>query len=228
VAEHVGDHVLTVRSNAVVLVGSLLGSTDMEVVNATLSMAEDHISQHLAAATAVTNTISKNIVFLPAYVEAALVTPQPTSIPTTSSANSPLQPQGVGSKPVRRLKTTWGCCLDCQVDESGTPMDLSDGCLFLLAQLSQHAGPPREIARSYLQAALALLRTDTFKGADRLHTSLLTHTHESFLPSLPNEVHAIFTDDAESLTPVVAAAAQYHTFAAKQAAARTLMTALKT
>jgi hypothetical protein len=81
---------------------------------------------------------------------------------------------------------SWGCCLDCMDPRSGSPWEVSDGCIYLIKDLcSSH---PDEALR-FLSKVYDLLFLEHYKSSNKLQTTILTQVITSsqlliILPSL--------------------------------------------
>jgi hypothetical protein len=79
---------------------------------------------------------------------------------------------------------SWGCCLDCMDPRSGSPWEVSDGCIYLIKDLcSSH---PDEALR-FLPKVYDLLFLEHYKSSNKLQTTILTQviTSSQLLIILP-------------------------------------------
>lgn len=69
------------------------------------------------------------------------------------------------------IRVTWGCCLDCMELRSGSPWEASDGCIYLIRELS--SSHPVE-AMTFLPKIYELLLVQDYKVYHRLSTTILS------------------------------------------------------
>ena len=69
-----------------------------------------------------------------------------------------------------RQKGSWGCCLDCLEIRKNSPWENSDGCIYLIRELSFSYS---EIAFTYLPQVFELLKLEGYKNCHKLHTTIL-------------------------------------------------------
>ena len=73
-----------------------------------------------------------------------------------------------------KQKGTWGCCLDCLEIRKNNPWEASDGCIYLIRELST-TNP--EIAFQYLPQIYQLLQLEGYKNSHKLHTNIFNQVN---------------------------------------------------
>jgi hypothetical protein len=73
-------------------------------------------------------------------------------------------------------KGSWGCCLDCMDPWSGSPWEVSDGCIYVIKALS--SSHPDEALR-FLPKVYDLLFLEHYKSSNKLQTTVLTQVISS-------------------------------------------------
>ena len=146
-SNHLKDPIWSIRDNAAMAFGEILHCNNIELINKTLCFIQNYLSNNIL------------------YVKNELTPEQ-----IKANAISFIQPQLLQqllnhefnnsnitdlSKNRVRTRADWGCCLDCTVGRESRPWEVSEGCLFLLHELS--SSHPKE-ATVYLEVSYVCVR----------------------------------------------------------------------
>ena len=170
----------SVRENSSNAFGDVLNSVDSDIKNIIYNAAIEHLDINILAAVRDSFVDDKPAQFIPpdmlkfmaenekAILKKSKINSMNNKVNHTSSSGIHSHDNEMTGQ---SLKISWGCCLDCLELRSGSPAETSDGCIYLLRNLT--SSHPDKVL-SYLPQIYEILLLKDLKKYHKLHANIFT------------------------------------------------------
>lgn len=168
----------SVRENSSNAFGDVLNSVNTDIKNVIYDAAIEHLNTNILAAVRDSLVDDKPAQFIPpdmlkfmaenekAILKKSKINSMNNNVNHSNGSHSHMYDvESTGQS----VKISWGCCLDCMELRTGSPAEISDGCIYLLRNLTT---THPDIVLSYLPQIYEILLLKDVKKYHKLHANI--------------------------------------------------------